>query len=139
GCTWQQAADGTAAARPWGPRGRPYGVQVRLFLEHPRPCRDRVGSHWAPRARPMKLLSTILLATLAALTMYAARRRILFALKTGAVVYVVVLFVRLILSAGSLAERWEDLLWPVLIMLVAWVGLWWATNVYAARKSRRPR
>jgi hypothetical protein len=87
----------------------------------------------------MKLLSTLLLATLAALTVYAARRRIVFALKTGAVVYIVVLFLRLLLSAGSLAERWEDLVWPVFIMVLAWVVLWWASNYYLARKSRGPR
>ena len=51
----------------------------------------------------MKLLTTLLIACLAALAVYAARRRIMFALKTGAVVYIVVLFGRLILSAGSLA------------------------------------
>jgi hypothetical protein len=87
----------------------------------------------------VKLLSTLLLATLAALAVYAARRRIVFALKTGATVYIVVLFVRLILSAGSFAERWEDLVWPVFIMLVAWIGLWWASNLYNNRKSRRTR
>ena len=39
----------------------------------------------------MKLLTTLLLAALVALGVYAARRRILFALKAGAVVYVVLL------------------------------------------------
>jgi hypothetical protein len=55
------------------------------------------------------------------------------------VVYVAVLFGRLLLSAGSLAERWEDLAWPVAIMLLAWGAVWWASTIYFARKSRRPR
>ncbi|HLZ26087.1 MAG TPA: hypothetical protein VKV73_02065 [Chloroflexota bacterium] len=87
----------------------------------------------------MKLLTTLLIAVLAALAVYSARRRILFALKTGAVVYIVLLFGRLILSAGSLADRWEDILWPVLIMLVAWVSLWWTSTVYAERRGRRTK
>ncbi len=85
----------------------------------------------------MKLLTTLLIATLAALAVYTARRRIMFALKTGAVVYVVVLFARLVLSAGSLADRWDDLLWPVFIMLVIWVVLWFASNAYAQRRDPR--
>ena len=87
----------------------------------------------------MKLLTTFLIACLAALAVYAARRRIMFALKTGAVVYVVVLFGRLALSAGSLADRWEDLVWPVFLLLIAWVVLWWVSTTYAERRSRRPR
>jgi hypothetical protein len=85
----------------------------------------------------MKLLTTLLVACLAALAVYSARRRIVFALKTGAAVYVVVLFGRLLLSAGSLADRWEDLLWPVILMLLAWVILWWASTVYAERRERK--
>src|SRR2546430_576439 len=61
---------------------------------------------------------------LAALAVYSARRRIVFALKTGAVVYIVLLFARLLLSAGSLGERWEELVWPVFFILVAWAVLW---------------
>lgn len=85
----------------------------------------------------MKLLTTLLVACLAALGVYAARRRIVFALKTGALVYVVVLFGRLILSAGSLADRWEDLVWPVFIMLLAWLIVWWITTSYAERHPRK--
>jgi hypothetical protein len=87
----------------------------------------------------MKLVTTLLIATLAALAVYTARRRIMFALKTGAIVYVVVLFGRLVLSAGSLADRWDDLLWPVFIMLVIWVALWVASNAYVQRRSRKTR
>jgi len=83
----------------------------------------------------MKLLTTLLIACLAALAVYAARRRIIFALKTGAAVYVVVLFGRLILSAGSLADRWEDLVWPVFILLAVWVALWWLGTSYAERRK----
>lgn len=85
----------------------------------------------------MKLLTTALIATLAALAVYSARRRIIYALKTGAVVYVVLLFARLLISAGSLADRWEDLVWPVFIMLVAWVILWRVSTTYADRRARR--
>ena len=87
----------------------------------------------------MKLLTTLLIACLAALAVYSARRRIIFALKTGAVVYIVLLFARLVLSAGSLADRWEDLIWPVVLLLVAWVILWWISTTYAERRSRRVR
>ena len=87
----------------------------------------------------MKLLTTLLIACLAALAVYSARRRIIFALKTGAVVYIVLLFARLVLSAGSLADRWEDLIWPVVLLLVAWVILWWISTTYAERRSRRIR
>jgi uncharacterized membrane protein YhhN len=83
----------------------------------------------------MKLLTTFLIACMAALAVYAARRRIVFALKTGAAVYVIVLFGRLLLSAGSFADRWEDLVWPVFIMLIIWVVLWWVSTTYAQRRS----
>lgn len=87
----------------------------------------------------MKLLTTLLLATLAALAVYSARRRIVFALKTGAVVYIVLLFGRLLLSAGSLGDRWEDLIWPVFFMLIGWVILWRVSTTYEERRSRSLR
>ena len=85
----------------------------------------------------MKLLTTLLLAALAALAVYSARHRIIYALKTGAVVYIVLLFARLLISAGSLADSWEDLVWPVFIMLVAWVILWWVSTSYAQRREKK--
>ena len=85
----------------------------------------------------MKLLTTLLIAAFAALTVYAARRRIWSALKTGAIVYIVVLFARLVLSAGSLADRWEDLVWPIFIMLMAWGILWFASTIYNQRRAGR--
>ncbi len=84
----------------------------------------------------MKLLTTLLISCLAALAMYSARRRIVFALKTGALVYVVLLFGRLVISAGSLADRWEDIFWPVVVMLVAWLILWWISSVYVERRGK---
>ena len=87
----------------------------------------------------MKLLTTLLLATLAALAVYSARRRIVFALKTGAVVYIVLLFGRLLLSAGSLGDRWEDLIWPVFFMLIGWVILWRVSTTYEERRSKSVR
>ena len=87
----------------------------------------------------MKLLTTLLIAALAALAVYSARRRIFFALKTGAVVYIVLLFGRLLLSAGSLADRWEDLIWPVFFLLLAWVILWRVSSTYAERRAAKTR
>jgi hypothetical protein len=84
----------------------------------------------------VKLLTTLLIAGLAALAVYTARRRIVFALKTGAVVYVVVLFGRLLLSGLSLADRWEDLVWPVIVTLVAWAVLWVVSTNYAERRAK---
>jgi hypothetical protein len=84
----------------------------------------------------VKLLTTLLIAGLAALAVYTARRRIVFALKTGAVVYVVVLFGRLLLSGLSLADRWEDLVWPVIVTLVAWAVLWVVSTSYAERRAK---
>lgn len=85
----------------------------------------------------MKILTTLLIACLAALAMYSARRRIMFALKTGAAVYVVLLFGRLLISAGSLADRWEDIFWPVVVMLIAWVVLWRISTVYLGRRASK--
>ena len=87
----------------------------------------------------MKLLTTFLIASLAALIVYAARRRIIFALKTGAIVYVVVLFGRLLFSAGSLADRWEDLVWLFLVLLLVWLVLWFVSTTYQARRPRKTR
>jgi hypothetical protein len=85
----------------------------------------------------MKLLTTLLIAILAGLAVYSARRRITFALKTGAIVYVVVLFVRLALDSVSFADRWDDIVWPVVILLIVWLVLWLASRTYAARRPRR--
>ena len=87
----------------------------------------------------MKLLTTFLIACLAALAVYSARRRILFALRTGAIVYVVVLFVRLAFSAWSLADRWEDLIWPAICLFIAWLVLSWVSTSYAERRDRQKR
>lgn len=87
----------------------------------------------------MKLLTTFLIASLAALAIYAARRRIFFALRAGAIVYVVVLFARLLLSAGSLGDRWEDVIWLLFGMLVLWVVAWFVSNLLLERRARRGR
>lgn len=87
----------------------------------------------------MKILTTLLMATFVALAVYAARRRILFALKTGAIVYVVLLFARLLISAGSLADRWEDVIWPAFLLVIAWIVLWWISTNYAERRDRNKR
>jgi hypothetical protein len=83
----------------------------------------------------MKLLTTVLIACAAALAVYVARRRIVFALKTGAVVYVGLMFGRLLLSM----DRWEDLAGPVVIMLIAWAVVWVASTNYAERRAKKSR
>lgn len=85
----------------------------------------------------MKLLTTFLLAVIAALAVYSARKRIFFALKTGAVVYVVLLFARLAFSTWSLADRWEDLVWPLFGLLVTWAVLWYVSTAYEQRRASR--
>ena len=87
----------------------------------------------------MKLLTTLLLAIAGALVVYAARRRVVFALKTGAILYVVLLFGRLLISAGSMADRWEDLIWPALGLFVAWLVLRWVSTNYAERRDREKK
>ena len=87
----------------------------------------------------MKLLTTLLLAALMALGVYAARRRILYALKVGGITYIVLLFGRLLLSAGSLGDRWEDLIWPAICLFIAWLVLWWLSTTYAERRDRQKR
>jgi hypothetical protein len=87
----------------------------------------------------MKLLTTLLIAMLAALGVYAARRRIWFALKTGAVVYLVLLPLRLLFAAGSLADDMKDLVWPIFFVLVVWIVLWWVSTSYERRKLARRR
>jgi hypothetical protein len=83
----------------------------------------------------MKLLTEVLIACGVALAVYAARRRIMFALKTGALVYVVLMFGRLLLSM----DRWEDLVVPVAIMLIAWAVLWVVSTNYAERRAKKTR
>jgi hypothetical protein len=85
----------------------------------------------------MKILTTLLLALLIALGVYSARRRIMLSLKVGAIAYVVLLFGRLALSANSFADRWEDLIWPVFILLIVWVVLWLVSTTYEQRKAAR--
>jgi len=87
----------------------------------------------------VKLFTTLLLAMLAALGVYLARRRVIFALKTGAIAYIVLLFGRLLISAGSFADRWEDLILPVIFLLIGWVILWWISTTYAQRRDREKR
>jgi hypothetical protein len=85
----------------------------------------------------VKLLTTLLLAVLTALAVYTARRRIWFALRVGAITYIVLLFVRLfVFGAPTLVDRFDDIIWPVLIMLLLWVVLWVASTMYTQRRDR---
>src|ERR1051325_5599320 len=89
-----------------------------------------------------KFLTTLLWASLAALGVYMARRRIIFALKTGAIVYVVLVFARLglsVLTGGNQNEPVADLVVPVLIMLIAWFVLTKVSTAYAERRDREKR
>ena len=86
-----------------------------------------------------KFVTTLLFAVVAALGVYMARRRIVFALKTGAIVYVVLMFARLLLAMGSVADHMDDLIWPAIFLLIAWVILWWISTSYAERREREKR
>ena len=87
----------------------------------------------------MKFLTTLLLALLIGLGVYAARRRLWLALRVGAIAYVVLLFGRLLLSYGSFADRMEDLIWWVFGILVVWAILWAVSTTYERRKARGSR
>ena len=87
----------------------------------------------------MKLLSTLLIATLVGLIVYTARRRIWLALRVAGITYVVVLFARLLFSGDFLAERWDDLVWPVFGLLLAWAVLWLVSTRYEQRKRQQRR
>jgi hypothetical protein len=87
----------------------------------------------------MKLLTTLLLAALGALAVYAARRRIIFALKTGAILYVVLLFSRLALSLFSVTDRIDELIWPAAFVVLVWLLLWKVSTTYAERRDRQKR
>jgi hypothetical protein len=86
-----------------------------------------------------KFVTTLLFAALAALGVYMARRRIVFALKTGAIVYIVLIFGRLLLSIGSFGDKLDELIWPALLLFVVWVALWWVSTSYAQRRDREKR
>ena len=53
------------------------------------------------------------------------------------VVMLLVRFRRQSTTAFRLVVHAVDILWPVLIMLVAWVILWWISTVYAERRGRK--
>jgi hypothetical protein len=86
-----------------------------------------------------KFVTTLLFAILAAMGVYMARRRILFALKTGAIVYVVLIGGRLLLSIGTFGDRLDELIWPALLLFIAWVVLWSISTNYAQRRDREKR
>ncbi len=88
----------------------------------------------------MKILTITLLSVLAAFGVWMARRRIIFALKTGGIVYIALIFGRLFVSlvTGG-AEPIGEFVWPVAFLLVAWVALWWVSTNYAQRRDREKR
>lgn len=88
----------------------------------------------------MRVLSTLVFSLLAALGLYAARRRIWLALKTGAVVFLVLLPIRLLFYLPSLEGQINNLVWPAAGALLAWLVLWRASTTYQRRReARRPR
>jgi hypothetical protein len=90
----------------------------------------------------MKVLTTVFLAALAAFGVYMARRRIIFALKTGAIVYIVLLFGRLfveVLTGGARSEPLGEFVWPAFFLGIAWLVLWWVSTAYAQRRDREKR
>jgi hypothetical protein len=90
----------------------------------------------------MKILTITLLSVLAAFGVWMARRRIIFALKTGGIVYVSLIFARLFISlvtGGAQSEPIGEFVWPVAFLLIAWVALWWVSSSYAERREREKR
>lgn len=83
----------------------------------------------------MKFLTTLLLAVLVGLVIYMLRRRIKLALTVAGITYMVVLPIRLLFSAGDIVDRFDTLVWPVLIVLVLWLGLRQASLIYERRKK----
>ncbi len=82
----------------------------------------------------MKFFTTLLLALAAGLGIYAARRRIKLALTTAAVVYFVVLPIRLLFSAGEVVDRLDEAVWPLLAVVAVWLVLRQLSLEYERRK-----
>jgi hypothetical protein len=90
----------------------------------------------------MKLLTITLLSVLAAVGVYMARHRIMFALKTGGIVYVGLIFGRLFVSlitGGAKSEPIGEFVWPVVFLVIAWAALWWVSTNFAQRRDREKR
>jgi hypothetical protein len=83
----------------------------------------------------MKFVNTFLFALLAALGIYAARHRIILALRVGAVVYLLMLPLRLLSVGGEFFARLDEFVWPLAALLLVWVVLWWASTAYQRRKQ----
>ena len=83
----------------------------------------------------MKVVTTLLLAVALGLGVYVIRRRIKLAFTVAAVAYFIILPVRLLFSAGELAERADDLVWPVFGLLVLWVIGWFVSTRYERRRK----
>ena len=89
-----------------------------------------------------KTFTTLLMATLAALVMYMARRRIIFALKAGAIAYVILIFGRLLLSlltGGAQSEPLAEFFWPVVVLAIAWYVLTRVSTAYAEKRDREKK
>jgi hypothetical protein len=82
----------------------------------------------------VKFFTTLLLALLVGLVIYAARRRLKLAFTTAAVAYMVLLPVRLLFASRDAADRLENLVWPTIAALVLWLVLWRVSTLYERRK-----
>ena len=82
----------------------------------------------------MKFFTTLLLALLAGLLIYAARRRIKLAFTTAAVAYLVLLPVRLLFASRDVTDHLDNLVWPTFAALVLWLVLWQVSTRYERRK-----
>jgi hypothetical protein len=85
----------------------------------------------------MKLYTTFLLAILAGVLAYAARRRLKVAFTVAAVAYMVLLPARLLLAAGSLGDRTDDVLYLAVGMVVLWIVLSRVSIWYARRRAAK--
>ena len=87
----------------------------------------------------MKFVTTLLVAVLVALGVYAARRRIRFALTVGAITLLALLAVRLLLDVGNLADRLDTFALPLLGLFLIWLVLWKVSTRYEERKLAERR
>ncbi len=87
----------------------------------------------------MKFFTTLLLALAAGLGIYAARRRLRLAFTTAAIVYMVLMPLRLLFAVGDLSDRVDDLVWPAIGLLLAWLILTRVSQSYERRKAARRR
>jgi hypothetical protein len=82
----------------------------------------------------VKFFTTLLLALLAGLVIYAARRRLKLAFTTAAIAYMVLLPIRFLFASRDAADRLENLVLPTIAAMALWLVLWRVSTLYERRK-----